>query len=54
MSINMFLQMSSSYEEEIDLNMGHMLTFLSGHLASCQSTSDLHTSNMNQIIMIID
>ena len=38
--------MSSSYEEEIDLNMGHMLTSLSGHLASCQSHSDLRTSSM--------
>ena len=38
--------MSSSYEEEIDLDMGHMLTSLSGHLASCQSPSDLPTSSM--------
>ena len=35
--------MLSSSEKEIDLNMGHMLTFLSGHLASCQSPSDLRT-----------
>ena len=46
MSINVFLQMLSSSEEEIDLHMGHMLTSLSGHLAICQSHSDLHTSSM--------
>ena len=45
-------QMSSSSEEDIGLHMGHVLTFLSGHLASCQSHSDLRTSNLlyaNQI-----
>ena len=39
-------------QKEIDLHMGHMLTSLSVHLASCQSHSDLRTSSMlyaNQI-----
>ena len=52
MSINVFQQMSSSSEQEIDLHMGHRLTFWSGHSASCQSHSDLRMSNMfyaNQI-----
>ena len=42
----------SSSEKEIDLRMGHMSTSWSEHLASCQSPSDLHASNMlyaNQI-----
>ena len=38
--------MSSSSEPEKDLHMGHGSTFWSGHLASCQSNSDLRTSNM--------
>ena len=45
-------QMSPSSEHEIDLHIGHMLTYWIGHLASCQSHSDLRTSNIlyaNQI-----
>ena len=34
-----------SFEQEIDLHLGHMLTSWSRHLASCQSHSDLRTSN---------
>ena len=35
------------FEQEMDLHMGHMSTSLSGDLASCQSPSDLRTSNMS-------
>ena len=44
--------MYSSSEPEIDLHMGHMSSSWSGHLTSCQTSSDLRTSNMlyeNQI-----
>ena len=47
--------MYSSSEPEIDLHMGHMSTSWSGHLTSCQTSSDLRTSNMlyaNQIKII--
>ena len=47
--------MSSSSEKEIDLHMSHMSTSWSGHLDSCQSNSDLRTSNLlyaNQIKII--
>ena len=49
--------MSCSSEQEIDLNMDHMSTFWSGHLAGCQSPSDLRTRNMlyaNQIKIMIN
>ena len=44
-----------SYEQEMDLHMGqmgHMSTYQSGDMASCQCHSDFRTSNMlyvNQI-----
>ena len=47
--------MSSSSEQDLDLCMSQMSTLWSGHLASCQSNSDLRTSNMlyaNQIKII--
>ena len=33
-------------KEEIDLHIGHISTSWRRHLASCQSNSDLRTSNM--------
>ena len=49
-------KMLSSSKQEIDLHVEHMSTIWSGHLTSCQSLSDLLTSNMfyaNQIKIII-
>ena len=49
--------MSSSSEKEIDFHMGHMSTFWSGDLVSCQSPSDPRTSNIlyaNQIKIIVN
>ena len=48
---------SAVHKQEIDLHMGHMSTFWSGYLASCQSHSVLRTiniSNANQIKLIIN
>ena len=44
------------FEQDIDLHMGHMSKLWSGDLTSCQSNSDLRTSNMlyaNQIALNI-
>ena len=38
--------MSSSSKKEIYLHMGNIPTSWSGDLAGCQSTPDLHNSNM--------
>ena len=54
---NTVLYTNVVFEQDIDLHMCHMSTSWSGDLTSCQSNSDLRSSNMlyaNQIKIIIN